>query len=66
MKRRMVSSGMLRRVALVRTNVPEVHSSSILVTLIMEALRSFETSVLARATWRNSPEYGVLLLFEQD
>jgi hypothetical protein len=43
----MVSSGMLRRVALVRTDVSE-------------ALRSSEPSVLARATRRNIPEDTVL------
>jgi hypothetical protein len=93
----MVSSGMLRRVALVRTDVLEefsasirvtrigelgttlavtklyqlvflrrvrrllvtasvVPSSPILVTLIMEALSSSETSVRTRATRRNIPE----------
>jgi hypothetical protein len=64
---------MLRRVALVRTDVSEkliasiimlrllvtanvVPSSPILVTLIMEATRSFETS----AKRRNIPEDGIL------
>jgi hypothetical protein len=42
----MASSGMLRRVALVRTDV--------------EALSSSETSVLTRATRRNNPEDSVL------
>jgi hypothetical protein len=52
-RRRMASSGMLRRVALVRTEVSEefrasvirVTSSQIIVTLMKEALRSSETSV---------------------
>jgi hypothetical protein len=63
----MASSGMLRRVALVRTDVSEelnasivVPSSWILVTLMMEALNSSETSVLTRATQRNVPEDGIL------
>jgi lantibiotic modifying enzyme len=34
--------------------------TQILVTLIMEAIRSSETSVLTRATWRNLPEDGNL------
>jgi hypothetical protein len=82
----MVSPGILRRVALVRTDVSKELSASfirvtmvflrsvrrllvtasvfpsspILVTLKKEALRSYETSVLTRATRRNIPGDTIL------
>jgi hypothetical protein len=50
---------MLRRVALVKTDVSEKLSATI-ITLMMESLSSSETSVLTRATQRNIPEDGIL------
>jgi hypothetical protein len=83
----MPSSGILHRVALVRTDVSEEHIASIirvtrigelgtlavtskanvvptlsiLVTLMMEAILSSETSVLTRATRCKVPEDEILL-----
>jgi hypothetical protein len=61
---------MLRRVALARTDVSEeliasiirdnVPSSLILVSLMMEAISSSETSVLKRGTRRNIQEDAIL------
>jgi hypothetical protein len=56
----MVSSGLLRRVALVRTDVSEEPGASFIgVTKIGEL--ELETSVLTRATRRNNPEDTILL-----
>jgi hypothetical protein len=46
----------LRRVLRLLVSANAVPRSPILATLMMEALRSSETSVLTRARWRNIPE----------
>jgi hypothetical protein len=63
----MASSGMLRRVDLVRRDVSKelvtasfVPSSPTLVTLMKEALGCSESSVITRATRHNIPEDRVL------
>jgi hypothetical protein len=63
----MVSSGLFRRVGLVRTDVRRlvvggcvVTCAPIFVTLMKEAPGSSETSVLTRATRRNNPEDTIL------
>jgi hypothetical protein len=58
----MPSSGMLCHVVVVRTDGPVTAnlSSPILVTPMMEAIRSSETSVLTGATWYNIPEDDIL------
>jgi hypothetical protein len=51
---------MLRRVARLLVIANAVPSSLILVTLIMEAIRSSETSAFTRPTRRNIPDDGIL------
>jgi hypothetical protein len=52
----MPASGMLHRMVLVRTDVSEEHSASIM----RVTLRSSETSDVTRATRRNNPEDTIL------
>jgi hypothetical protein len=55
----MASSGMLRCVALVRIDVSEEHSASI-IRVMMKALSSSKTSVLTRATRHTIPGDAIL------
>jgi hypothetical protein len=53
----MLSFRMLCRVG---RSTPNVSKSPVPVTLMMNALRSSETSVLTKATWYDIPEDGIL------
>jgi hypothetical protein len=48
---------------LVTANVPSLPT---LVTLMMEAIRSFETSDISRATRRNISEYGIFHIHRRE
>jgi hypothetical protein len=53
-------SAFLRSVLRLLVTADAVPSSPLLVTLMMEAIHSSETSVLTRATWRHIQEDGIL------
>jgi hypothetical protein len=53
-------NSIFRNVRLLLVTVNVVRSSLILITLMKEAERSYETSFLTRVTWCNIPEEGIL------
>jgi hypothetical protein len=55
-----VTAEFLRSVLRLVVTAKVVTTSLILVTLTMEAIRSFETSVLTGATWRDIQKDGIL------
>jgi hypothetical protein len=56
----------LRRVLRLLVTANLVPNSPIISTLMIEAMRSSETPVLARATWYNIPDDGILYFICND
>jgi hypothetical protein len=55
-----MQASLLRSVRLLLVTANVLPSSPILVTLMMQALRSSETSILTRSKRHNIPEYAIL------
>jgi hypothetical protein len=62
----MESSGMIRRVALVRTDVSEQRSASIIRVIRFGELSSSKTYVLTRATWHKIPGGAILHSYRRE